>query len=90
LTLFEGRPLIFMVVGVAIGPVGTDLVSIERDGELIRALLEFALVVVLFADAMAIRSAALRRQDFVVVFELKPRMSGEDEQALHEHTHQSL
>jgi hypothetical protein len=36
---------------------------IERDGELIRALLEFTLVLVLFADAMAIRSAALRRQD---------------------------
>jgi NhaP-type Na+/H+ or K+/H+ antiporter len=66
-TTIVSGPIVFMVVGIAIGPAGADLVSIGRGGELIRALLEFTLVLVLFADAMAIRSAALRRQDFVPI-----------------------
>jgi sodium/hydrogen antiporter len=65
-TIVSG-PLVFMVVGIAIGPAGAHVVTLGTDGELIRGLLEFTLALVLFADAMAIRSAALRRQDFVPI-----------------------
>src|SRR5512143_1678878 len=53
--------MLFLVVGLALGPFGLDLVSLARDPEPIRALLELTLVLVLFTDAAAVPFQALRR-----------------------------
>ncbi|MFI8438292.1 cation:proton antiporter [Streptomyces sp. NPDC079020] len=64
-TTVVSGPLVFAAAGLAIGPVGLGLV--EQDGGLepVRALLESALAVVLFADAAAIRRRELRRERFL-------------------------
>lgn len=54
-------PMLFLLVGLALGPFGVDLVSLARDPEPIRALLELTLVLVLFTDAAAVPFQALRR-----------------------------
>ena len=59
--------MVFVAVGLLLGPTGIDLIRPKEDKELIRAVLEIALVLVLFTDAMTIQSAALRRQDFVPI-----------------------
>ncbi|MCZ4125882.1 cation:proton antiporter [Streptomyces sp. H39-S7] len=63
-TVISG-PLVFMLFGLAIGPLGLDLMSQSRDSEVTRTLLESALVLLLFADAAAIRAPDLRREDFL-------------------------
>ena len=60
-------PIVFVAAGLLLGPTGLDLIRPNEDKELIRAVLEIALVLVLFTDAMTIQSAALRRQDFVPI-----------------------
>jgi NhaP-type Na+/H+ or K+/H+ antiporter len=60
-------PIIFVAAGLLLGPAGIELVQPGQDRELIRVVLEVALVLVLFTDAMSIQSAALRRQDFVPI-----------------------
>jgi NhaP-type Na+/H+ or K+/H+ antiporter len=59
--------MVFVAAGLLLGPTGVDLIRPNEDKELIRAVLELALVLVLFTDAMTIQSAALRRQDFVPI-----------------------
>jgi NhaP-type Na+/H+ or K+/H+ antiporter len=44
-------PIIFTIFGLAIGPMGLDLLSFEADRETIRALAELTLALVLFTDA---------------------------------------
>jgi sodium/hydrogen antiporter len=44
-------PIIFTLFGVLIGPVGLDLLSLEADREMIKALAEVTLAMVLFTDA---------------------------------------
>ncbi|MFJ3839597.1 cation:proton antiporter [Streptomyces sp. NPDC054904] len=63
-TVLSG-PLVFMLVGLAIGPLGLDLLDRVKDPEVTRTLLESALVLLLFADAAGIRSRDLRRQEFL-------------------------
>ncbi|MDX2388511.1 MULTISPECIES: sodium:proton antiporter [unclassified Streptomyces] len=63
-TVLSG-PLVFMLVGLAIGPMGLDLLDRVKDPEVTRTLLESALVLLLFADAAGIRSRDLRRQEFL-------------------------
>ncbi|MCX4695689.1 sodium:proton antiporter [Streptomyces sp. NBC_01408] len=58
-------PLVFMLCGLAIGPLGLDLLDPARDLEVTRALLESALVLLLFADAAGIRARDLRREEFL-------------------------
>ncbi|WCD90860.1 K(+)/H(+) antiporter NhaP [Streptomyces xanthophaeus] len=58
-------PLVFMLCGLAIGPLGLDLLDPAGDLEVTRALLEAALVLVLFADAAGIRARDLRREEFL-------------------------
>lgn len=60
-------PMVFVAAGLLLGPAGIDLIKPEEDTELIRMVLEIALVLVLFTDAMTIQSQALRRQDFVPI-----------------------
>jgi NhaP-type Na+/H+ or K+/H+ antiporter len=59
--------LVFMLFGLVIGPLGLDLMSRARDPEVTRTLLESALVLLLFADAAAIRARDLRREEFLPV-----------------------
>ena len=63
-TVLSG-PLVFVVCGLAIGPVGLDLLNADRDPEVTRTLLESALILVLFTDAAAIRIRDLRREEFL-------------------------
>jgi len=63
-TVLSG-PLVFAVCGLAIGPLGLDLLNADRDPEVTRTLLESALVLMLFTDAAAIRIRDLRREEFL-------------------------
>ncbi|MEZ0095245.1 cation:proton antiporter [Streptacidiphilus sp. EB129] len=64
-TTVVSGPLVFMLVGLAIGPLGLDLMNRARDPEVTRTLLESALVLVLFADAAAVRARDLRWEEFL-------------------------
>ena len=63
-TVLSG-PLVFVLFGLAIGPLGLDLLNLNRDPTSTRMLLESALVLVLFTDAAAIRIRDLRREEFL-------------------------
>uniref|UniRef100_A0AAU2K004 Cation:proton antiporter n=1 Tax=Streptomyces sp. NBC_00049 TaxID=2903617 RepID=A0AAU2K004_9ACTN len=63
-TVLSG-PLVFMLFGLAIGPLGLDLLDRAKDPEITRALLESALVLLLFSDAAKIRARDLRREEFL-------------------------
>ncbi|MFF3618845.1 cation:proton antiporter [Streptomyces sp. NPDC002467] len=63
-TVFSG-PMVFMLCGLAIGPLGLDLLDQAKDPEVTRTLLESALVLLLFADAAGIRARNLRREEFL-------------------------
>lgn len=63
-TVLSG-PLVFMLAGLAIGPLGLDLLDRAKDPEVTRTLLESALVLLLFADAAGIRARDLRREEFL-------------------------
>ncbi|MFC5909192.1 cation:proton antiporter [Streptacidiphilus monticola] len=52
--------MVFVGCGIALGPVGLDLVSLRHDTEPLRTLVETALTLVLFTDATTVRPADLR------------------------------
>ncbi|RSS52892.1 hypothetical protein EF912_18965 [Streptomyces sp. WAC07061] len=52
--------MVFVGFGIAIGPVGLDLVSPGHDTEPLRTLVEAALTLVLFTDAATVRPSDLR------------------------------
>jgi NhaP-type Na+/H+ or K+/H+ antiporter len=54
--------MVFVVIGVLVGPAVFDDVDPARNGEAVRTLAEATLAVVLFADASRIRLRALRRE----------------------------
>ncbi|MFJ2435798.1 cation:proton antiporter [Streptomyces anulatus] len=58
-------PLVFVAVGLAAGPLGLDVLSRATEPEVTRALLESALVLLLFTDAATIRARDLRREEFL-------------------------
>jgi NhaP-type Na+/H+ or K+/H+ antiporter len=64
-TTVVSAPLVFVAAGLAIGPLGLDLLSRAREPEVTRVLLESALVLVLFSDAAAVRRSDLRRERFL-------------------------
>ncbi|MFD9717909.1 cation:proton antiporter [Streptomyces sp. NPDC059076] len=55
-------PMVLVTCGLAIGPLGLDLIDRAQDGEITRALLESALALLLFTSAAAIRRQELRRE----------------------------
>ncbi|MFI2210170.1 cation:proton antiporter [Streptomyces sp. NPDC020141] len=55
-------PMVFVACGLAVGPLGLDLVDRARDAEVTRALLESALSLLLFCGAVAVRRRDLRRE----------------------------
>ncbi|MFD9306249.1 cation:proton antiporter [Streptomyces sp. NPDC060048] len=64
-TTVVSGPLVFVLCGLALGPLGLDLVDPARDLEVTRTLLESALVLLLFADAAGIKARDLRREEFL-------------------------
>lgn len=58
-------PMIFVAAGVLIGPASLGALDLSLTNDLIGVLLEIALVIVLFTDAVAIDLRALRQESFV-------------------------
>jgi len=56
-------PIVFILFGLLIGPVGTDLLSVKMDGETIRTLAELTLALVLFTDAAGADMKVLRKAE---------------------------
>jgi NhaP-type Na+/H+ or K+/H+ antiporter len=54
-------PIIFTLFGLMIGPVGFDLLSLQTDREMIKALAEVTLAMVLFTDAAGADMGVLKR-----------------------------
>lgn len=54
-------PIVFTLFGLVIGPVGLDLLSLEADREMIKALAESTLALVLFTDAANANIGVLRK-----------------------------
>ncbi len=57
----------FVVIGVVVGPLVLDDVTLEANGSTVRTLAEATLAVVLFADASRIKLRSLRREAAVPV-----------------------
>ncbi|MER7043902.1 cation:proton antiporter [Streptomyces jumonjinensis] len=55
-------PMVLVTCGLAIGPLGLDLVDRAHDAEVTRTLLESALTLVLFTGAASVRLPELRRE----------------------------
>jgi sodium/hydrogen antiporter len=56
-------PMLLVAAGLACGPVGLDLLDLDRDAPAVELLFEVALVAVLFTDASGVRWSELRRDD---------------------------
>jgi NhaP-type Na+/H+ or K+/H+ antiporter len=54
-------PIIFTLFGLMIGPVGFDLLSLQTDREMIKALAELTLAMVLFTDAAGADLGVLKK-----------------------------
>ena len=54
-------PMVFVAFGLLIGPYGLGIAAIDLDADLIRALAELTLILVLFTDAARIDVGRLRR-----------------------------
>lgn len=54
-------PIIFTLFGLIIGPFGLDLLSLDADREMIKALAEITLALVLFTDAAGAHIGVLKR-----------------------------
>ena len=54
-------PMIYVALGVAVGPALFDVVHIERGSEVARIIAELTLVLVLASDASRIRMRSLRQ-----------------------------
>ncbi len=55
--------MVFVAAGLALGPLGLDLISLSHEASGIRELMEAALAVLLFTDALAIQAKARRRDE---------------------------
>src|SRR5436305_161648 len=62
-------PMVFMVIGVLVGPLVADEIKLAPTNETVRTLAEATLAVVLFSDASRIKLRALRH-DFAVPLRL--------------------
>lgn len=64
-TTAVSAPMVFTGIGVAIGPIGLDLLTLEHDAGPVLTLVEAALTLVLFTDAMSVRRRDLRLGGFL-------------------------
>ncbi|MQS39017.1 cation:proton antiporter [Streptomyces katsurahamanus] len=60
-------PMVLVTCGLAIGPLGLDLIDRAQDAEVTRTLLESALTLVLFTGAASVRLPDLRRESSLPV-----------------------
>ncbi len=60
-------PILFVLFGVAVGPLGLGWLSFEADAETLKVLAELTLALVLFTDAAGIDLRALRKDPSVPV-----------------------
>ncbi|GLF95892.1 cation:proton antiporter [Streptomyces yaizuensis] len=60
-TVLSG-PMVLVTCGLAVGPLGLDLIDRAHDAEVVRVLLESALALVLFTGAAAVRRRELHRE----------------------------
>ena len=65
-TMVSG-PMVFVAVGLALGPLGLGLITLGEDAEPVKVLFEATLALVLFTDALSVQSKALRRDDFLPI-----------------------
>lgn len=63
-TIVSG-PMVFVAVGLALGPLGLGLITPGKDTEPIKVLFEATLALVLFTDALSVQSKNLRRDNFL-------------------------
>lgn len=61
-TTFITGPIIFVTLGLILGPEGLGWIKMGLDSDLAKLLFEATLVLVLFTDAMAINARALRKE----------------------------
>ncbi|MFD7321667.1 cation:proton antiporter [Streptomyces sp. NPDC059875] len=64
-TTAVSAPMVFTGFGVAIGPIGLDLIDLDHDSGLVLTLVEAALTLVLLTDAMSVRRRDLRVGGFL-------------------------
>ncbi|MFD5634606.1 hypothetical protein ACFWJM_10745 [Streptomyces sp. NPDC127077] len=64
-TTAVSAPMVFTGFGVAIGPVGLGLLDLEHDAGPVLTLVEAALTLILFTDAMSVRRRDLRVGGFL-------------------------
>ncbi|MEU6255796.1 cation:proton antiporter [Streptomyces sp. NPDC047043] len=64
-TTVVSAPMVFTAFGVAIGPLGLGLLDLEHDAGPVLTLVEAALTLVLFTDAMSVRRRDLRVGGFL-------------------------
>jgi sodium/hydrogen antiporter len=57
--------MVFVTLGLVLGPSAVGIVDVEREVETITPILELALTLVLFTDAASIQLSDLRREDFL-------------------------
>ncbi|MFF7310211.1 cation:proton antiporter [Streptomyces sp. NPDC008137] len=64
-TTVVSAPMVFTGCGIAIGPAGLDLLDLKHDSGPVLTLVEAALTLVLFTDAMSVRRRDLRLGGFL-------------------------
>lgn len=55
-------PMVFVGIGLLVGPLGFDLFEAKIESELVQVVAEVTLIVILFTDASMIRLKALKRE----------------------------
>ncbi|WP_328411846.1 cation:proton antiporter [Streptomyces violaceus] len=64
-TTVVSAPMVFTGCGIAIGPIGLGLLDLKHDSGAVLTLVEAALTLVLFTDAMSVRPRDLRLGGFL-------------------------
>lgn len=55
-------PMVFVSIGIALGPVGLSWLHIEIEGDIIKFLAELTLIIILFVDASFIRLSQIQNR----------------------------
>lgn len=61
-------PIVFMVIGFALGGRGASLVELGTGSEIVKVVTELTLALLLFADASSVRASTLRREASVITW----------------------
>jgi NhaP-type Na+/H+ or K+/H+ antiporter len=55
-------PIVFVAVGLLLGPVGLDLFEVDMNSEVVKLVAEITLILILFTDASTLNLKRLRRE----------------------------